>query len=282
MYLGKVKGKQLKLRLKIMRMALELVKGDCLDSEIPLSKLYDFHPISLDEMNEVKLLDRFDSKYWFSLECLPEILGNIQDNYQILEIEGERIQQYETIYYDTLDDEFYLNHHNGKLNRLKIRKRQYVNSAINFLEIKKKNNKGKTIKQRIPIETFDESLSLNELKFIYSHTGLSGQKFKTGIKNSFSRITLVHKDFTERCTIDLNLSFTYNGVRTGINRMAIIELKKGNNKSSSEMEQVMKICRIYQNVFSKYCIGRAILQPGIKQNLFKDKLIRIKKNYTNN
>ena len=40
-------------------------------------------------------------------------------------------------------------HQNKKLNRYKIRQREYLISDISFFEIKFKSNKGRTIKKRI-------------------------------------------------------------------------------------------------------------------------------------
>ena len=62
--------------------------------------------------------------------------------------DGKLIHDYKSLYYDTEDWKFYLDHHNGRVNRNKIRFREYVGSKLTFLEIKLKNNKGKTIKKR--------------------------------------------------------------------------------------------------------------------------------------
>ena len=46
-----------------------------------------------------------------------------------------------------LTGNFFLDHHNRRVNRNKIRFREYVGSNLTFLEVKTKNNKGKTIKK---------------------------------------------------------------------------------------------------------------------------------------
>ena len=45
----------------------------------------------------------------------------------------------------------YHDHHNGKLNRYKVRRRRYIDTDTEFLEVKLKNNKKRTIKSRIKL-----------------------------------------------------------------------------------------------------------------------------------
>ena len=67
----------------------------------------------------------------------------------ILQIDGKRKHDYKSLYFDTEDRKFYNDHHNQRVNRYKVRYREYVDSGLVFLEIKCKNNKGKTIKKRL-------------------------------------------------------------------------------------------------------------------------------------
>ena len=46
----------------------------------------------------------------------------------------------------------YLAHQNGRVIREKIRVRTYVSSGLTFLEVKNKNNKGRTDKKRIRVQ----------------------------------------------------------------------------------------------------------------------------------
>ena len=98
-------------------------------------RLTHFEPISLAGTDNVKLLDRIDTKFTFRMEKLPLLLEEMKDDYRILEINGSRISRYETRYFDTEDFRLYLQHHNGKLNRYKIRFRKYVDSNITYFEI---------------------------------------------------------------------------------------------------------------------------------------------------
>jgi hypothetical protein len=110
-----------------------------------LSKLI---PISLAEMDRVKLQNRTDTKFVFNVDLLPTILSELVPYYSILEIKEKRINSYQTLYYDTKDFLSYLRHHNGKANRIKVRFRKYIESELVYLEVKNKNNKSRTIKTR--------------------------------------------------------------------------------------------------------------------------------------
>ena len=65
-------------------------------------------------------------------------------------------------HYDTDDRKFYLDHHNQRVNRNKVRFREYEGSKLTYLEIKHKNNKGKTIKKRTKVNNIPKVLNERE------------------------------------------------------------------------------------------------------------------------
>ena len=114
-------------------------------------------PITLEEMEGIKLMNRIDSKYLTDEATLLHILDRAAEaGYRVLVTEGMRISPYDSIYYDsvyydTAGLRMFYDHHNRRLVRQKVRTRSYVNSGDTFLEIKRKNNKGRTKKKRIGI-----------------------------------------------------------------------------------------------------------------------------------
>jgi hypothetical protein len=106
-------------------------------------------PISLAEMKDIKLMNRIDKKYLATIEQLQQLLVLAQGKYMVQQIEGKRYNRYHTIYLDTPDEEMYTMHHNGRLVRQKIRVRTYLDSGDTFLEVKNKNNHGRTKKKRM-------------------------------------------------------------------------------------------------------------------------------------
>lgn len=240
-------------------------------------------PVSLEAMDSVQLMNRYDSKYRLTVKKLALILDAVDENYFVLEIDGKRVQEYNTIYYNTPDDYFYITHHNGKLERIKIRKREYVDSGITFIEIKKKNNKKKTEKFRTRIEKLNPVLSQDETDFLKKHlrNHIQINNLETKSINTFRRITLVNKDFSERCTIDLNLTFISNGKECSVQNMAVVELKQACIHQKSPFSTELKKNHIYSTGFSKYCIGRAILNSLLKRNLFKSSILELHNNSYN-
>ncbi|MDA3822817.1 MAG: VTC domain-containing protein, partial [Bacteroidales bacterium] len=119
------------------------------DTNLLEESIANMEAISLEEMDHVKLMRRRDTKFVVPTDKLASIIELVQDKYKVLEIDQQRIHSYQTLYYDTPYLEMYQNHHNGRLNRYKVRVRKYLTSDVSFLEVKFKNNKRETIKKRI-------------------------------------------------------------------------------------------------------------------------------------
>ena len=166
-----------------------------------------FDVITLEQMDNVKLMSRTDTKYAFERMRLSEILSKMIDHYRILEVDNVKAQQYNSLYFDTKDRLFYINHHNQRVNRNKVRFRQYKNSGLTFLEVKTKNNKGRTVKKRIKVDKIPSTLSDEHNDFIKTVTG---KKLDVYAKQwiQFTRLTFAHKSRKERLTIDLDLTFS--------------------------------------------------------------------------
>jgi hypothetical protein len=236
-----------------------------------------YNRITLDEMDSVKLLNRIDTKYVVNKNLIPFILSKISDYYRVLEINDKRIFLYNTLYYDTENDFMYLAHHNGKTNRTKIRYRKYVDSNLCFLEIKNKIKGNRTIKCRTKIENIETSISEFAKIFIEKNTSFQNILLEPKIFTNFSRITLVNNAMTERVTIDFDLKFGNNGSSRALENVAIIELKRDENARGSNLVEVLALMRAYPHGFSKYCIGRAILDENLKANNFKEIILTINK-----
>ncbi len=225
-------------------------------------------------MERVKLLNRIDSKYMFSIQLLPEILLECKKEYSIVNINGKRSASYKTLYYDTPQFDLYNQHHSGKLNRYKIRKRTYVESDLSFLEIKFKSNKGRTDKNRIKVkdDVFDEQAAL----FLQKMTSLSINDLKPNVLIEYSRITLVNNNYPERITIDLDLTFSYKDQKRSFHNLVIAEVKQDKQAMSGFVE-LMKSHRIKEGAVSKYCMAVSHLIKDVKSNNFKEKNRKIDK-----
>ena len=243
------------------------------------SKLSGFASISLEEMNGVSLLKRVDTKFLTSGSELSKLLPLLYSDYQILEIDGNRLMNYSTLYFDTKDFRCYMEHHNGKAKRHKIRIRRYVESDICFLEVKEKQNSGMTNKVRCSIEDFESDLSPKSKKFIEKATKKEWE-LEPALHNYFKRFTLVNTQRSERVTIDTGIEYKTNSTAKQFKNVVVIEVKQEKQNTRTPIYSTLKSNRIRTVSFSKYCMGVANIFAGVKSNKFKE--LNLKINQLNN
>ena len=235
-----------------------------------------FSPISLKNMDEVKLMNRSDTKFTFSVQKLPILLEKLVPFYDVLEINGKRLHSYKSLYFDTDDRKFYNDHHNRRVNRHKIRFREYEDSGLIFLEVKCKNNKGKTIKKRMKVNKIPNTLSNDHQRYV---SDIMGYSLPVSSKQwiNFNRVTLVHKKLKERLTIDVNLNYS-DGIANGdLGKVIIAEVKQERMSRSSDFIRIAKDLKIYPMRLSKYCFTTMQIDHSLKKNRFKEKQIFINK-----
>ena len=237
-----------------------------------------FEPITLEEMKSVKLMNRTDTKFVTNTSKLRQLLKMAQQDYYVQVIDGERNLDYDTTYFDTTAFDMYNMHQSGHLNRQKIRFRTYCINDLQFMEVKTKNNHGRTKKKRI--EVSDMNLKDEEKRqFLHKHLRYEVEKLQPALSNHFSRITLVNKGMTERLTIDTALNFhnLLNGNDKDMGQLVVIELKR-DGLVHSPVLQMLRQLRIQPHGFSKYCMGSALTgNDHLPVNRFKRKLIEINK-----
>ena len=238
--------------------------------------LASFESISLNQMDEVKLMNRTDTKFVFEYSLLNKIMEEIKAHYYVLDIDGIRLNAYRCLYFDTEDFKFYFDHHNGKKNRNKVRYREYIDSGLCFLEIKKKNNKGKTIKERIKVPKIPDTLTEKGNSFVHQIMG-TDDVLVPKHWNKFSRITLVNKHIKERLTIDLDITFETSERQCQLGDMVIAEVKQEKVNYASTFMRVIKKHGVRPFRISKYCMATASLFPILKNNNFKPKFLKINK-----
>jgi len=233
-------------------------------------------PISLEEMEHVKLLDRIDTKYVIHEDQLKEYLEAIGSQYKLLVIDGKLVHPYETLYFDTPDFHLYYMHHSGMLNRYKLRCRKYVNSGISYFEVKSKTNTRRTIKNRMQVDDIPETLNETLNQYITDHTPGVYHDYVPVLRVFFDRITLVNKLVNERLTFDINLRYNRNGREKKLLKLVIVEVKQEKH-TVSPLRELMKMKRQSQDYLSKYCIGLTCLNKGLKKNHFKQKINTLNK-----
>ncbi len=237
------------------------------------------NPITLEEMKEVRLMNRVDTKFLVTSAQLKTILHGIYEHYYAQEVEGKRLSPYRTVYYDTPELSMYMIHHDRHLVRDKVRVRTYVDSQLSFCEVKHKTNKGRTKKKRIAVQPTSNILQEPQtVSFLQENQPYPVNCLNPHLETVFDRLTLVNYEKTERLTIDCNLCFNnlVTGASASMDDLMVMELKQ-DGRARSLLKEVLFDLRIKPFKISKYCIGTCMTRPEVKQNRFKKKLRRINK-----
>jgi hypothetical protein len=243
--------------------------------------LKQFDKVTLSDLDKVKLMNRTDLKFCMHINELPSILETLKSHYQVLQIDDKIIFNYDNTYFDTIDNRMFLSHHNGKKNRFKIRVRNYVESNLNFLEIKFKTNKGRTIKERVIKRDFVPEFTEIENSFLEKTCPFEGSMLEPKINSFFKRFTMVNNEFTERVTVDVYPGFKNTEKEIVLNNLVIIEIKQSKSCDIAFITKLLRDMKICRNGFSKYCVGRSLLEDDIKKNNFKPLIMKLKKYYLN-
>lgn len=245
------------------------------------NQLQQFEPITLVEMDNVSLMNRTDMKFVLEINFLPIVLDAIQPFYKSLEINGKRFFNYKTDYFDTNDFQMFTAHSNGKQNRFKVRYREYLGSNLSFLEVKFKNNKGRTLKSRISSWFGNEFINPVDVDFLQEKTPFSHHQLQHALTNEFTRITLVNKKDKERLTVDFSLRFKKENISKRLPNLVIIEVKQEEMNINSKVVQVLRKHGIRQASFSKYVSGAILLNKRLKYNQFKTNMRFLNKIHEN-
>lgn len=238
--------------------------------------------ITLAEMDSIGLMNRIDTKYVTHENILVELLREAAlRGYRVLETSAGKSNPYDSVYFDTESLEMYRMHLHRKLVRQKIRTRMYVNSGQTFLEIKKKNNRGRTRKKRMEVSAEvlrDFRGDAGREDFITRITGYPAGELHPSVETMFRRITLVNASKTERLTIDTDLRFVHlpSGNERTLGNAVVIELKQ-DGRAASEMKGILLDLRVKPLRMSKYCIGTALTDPQAPKHRFKLKIRKIEK-----
>ena len=237
-------------------------------------------PIGLDEMESIRLMNRLDTKYVTTKSGLLSLLGMLQGKYYAQDIRTIRICPYRTTYFDTDDHVQYMQHHNKRARRTKVRVRTYlVDGDVTFLEIKRKDNHARTKKKRMRVPSVEKAqMAEGACELVQEKTGLDFMTMHPVVQNLFDRVTLVNMAKTERLTIDFNIRFHNfeTGNEADSDQLVIVELKRDGNVYSPVINMLRDL-HIHPTGFSKCCIGMCWTDPNLKQNNFKRKIHKLQK-----
>lgn len=234
-----------------------------------------FAPLTLAELDaRAELRQRVDSKYVVPFESLGLLLQQLAGSYAVLEIDRNRQFTYRTTYFDSPSLTTYRAHVQQRRRRFKCRSRQYVESGLNFFEVKLKGRRGETVKERLPSQPWGHDIFGEEARTFLSerlstHYGMGlAEEFQPTLQMRYRRLTLVSLDKAERLTLDTALSFQgVNGAATAMApKYAIVESKSTRGRGTADRR--LRALGLRPIRCSKYCLGIALTRDDVRGNEF--------------
>jgi len=229
--------------------------------------------ISLDELVQAAALQtRVDRKYILRADDAEKVLENLDATTRVLEIDGQRASNYESVYFDTPELLSYRMAATGRRRRFKLRTRSYVDTAESYLEMKTRGARGTTVKDRLPY-LMDDRDSLTRDGREYADAALDGIGIThpedlylvPTLVTRYRRATLFLPGSQSRTTIDTNLSWeTDDGRVLRLPRSVIIETKSGSR--TSEVDRLLWSHGHRPATISKFGTGLAAMRHDLPSN----------------
>jgi VTC domain len=225
-----------------------------------------FTTVSLDDIaGAAPLLTRIDHKYVMPLSDLGDVLKKLY--LPVLEIEGQRVFQYESIYFDTPDWTTYLASERRRPKRLKVRTRTYLDSGVCMLELKSKGYRDQTVKERIDYDINDRAtLTPDGRAFLTERAaGLAHESLRAVLTTSYRRSSFADVAIGARVTIDTDLVCEdAMGRRVGMPGYAIVETKS--LTGSCPTDRMLWRAGFRPDSISKFGLGVAALHSDLPRN----------------
>jgi len=235
-----------------------------------------FNYLNLSDVGKAQFMCRIDSKYLVPAEWAFEILSNLQHHYFIVENKSQIMPEYFSEYFDSHNFAMYLDHHNRRAKRYKVRLRHYRASGDVFLEVKTRTPSGETIKKRTEITNNSIDNPTVEA-FVKKTIPYKFDELTKTLSTTFNRVTLISSDYNERVTMDFNILINNSTHVVNLKNICVIESKRDKYNSWSFLVNHLKQHGYRQTSFSKYSIGCALLYNNLKSNNFKPTISKINK-----
>jgi hypothetical protein len=183
---------------------------------------------TLDALDAVQLMRRFDTKYVLPESWLPDLFASMAPHAHVLEVANQVECRYDNLYFELPGDHFLQDHLRGKARRMKVRSRTYGSNGLTFLEIKERVPGGRTEKHRVACpEGVQSELTEGQFQFVERHLNRA-RELEARLNGAFLRTTLVDFDRQERVTVDRRLEAGLVGqeMEPLLKGLAVIEIKQ--------------------------------------------------------
>jgi VTC domain len=227
-----------------------------------------FDPVSLEELDErAALLRRVDNKYAVERERFARLLERLRGDHQALEIDGRRVFEYCSTYFDTPELRCFTDHVEDRQPRFKARTRLYVDSDHCVFEVKLKREDGETDKRQVDYEVDDAERFTEEarecLVEALGDIGLEApDQMDPTLLTRFHRTTLAAREGSERLTCDLGVRLSHpDGEAAGL-REDVILVETKSERGESPADRVLDELGLEPISLSKYRVGMSLVGGG--------------------
>jgi hypothetical protein len=226
-------------------------------------------PVGLAELDATAaLLTRRDRKYLVPEAVAAELVERLSGSARVLEIDGRRTFRYESVYFDTPDAAAYLLAARRRPRRFKVRTRSYLDAGRCLLEVKTRDPRGRTVKERAehPLD-IRSRLEPVDLAFVGACPliGERSRELEPALTTAFRRSTILLEGSAARLTIDTELvARTPDGRSVSLDGMAIVETKAAGPPSDADRQ--LWSLGLRPTRVSKFGTSLAALRPELPAN----------------
>ncbi len=243
--------------------ACTIIDGPGADSALVQS--FDVAPPALAELRTLQ--QRVDRKYLLAAGSLDLLLRFLRPGHLVLLAGPVAWARYDSLYFDSVDRDLYHAHRRGLMPRHKVRIRHHLDRQLTFLEIKRKERSGRTVKFRLSLPFGQVALGTEERLFIDTHTPLHSASLVPAVSISFRRLTLLGRTANERVTLDQRLTVVSGGHTLSLPPAVIAEVKQPRFSRHSDAVSALRGVHAREMAFSKYCLGTLLSAP-VRGNVF--------------
>jgi hypothetical protein len=223
-----------------------------------------------------ELQTRVDRKYIIVPELLHAVVIGLGPEARVVDIDGEQCFAYRSVYFDTDDRIAYRKAAHRRPGRFKVRTRTYVDHGDCFLEVKRRDVRGRTIKVRVPYDPADEGrLTPTGRAFVDEHvcppTPLG--RLQPALTTEYHRVTLLDPTRSVRLTVDAGLVCrSTDGREVRLTDAVVVETKSAGPPTAAD--RLLWRAGARPTAMSKYAVGMAVLDPTLPANHWNRVLTR--------
>jgi hypothetical protein len=227
-----------------------------------------FDPVTLKELDErAALLRRVDNKYAVERGRFSELLERLRDDHQALEIDGRRVFEYCSTYFDTPELRCFTDHVEDRQPRFKARTRLYVDADNCVFEVKLKREDGETDKRQVGYEVEDAERFTDGARECLAQAlgdiGLQApDQMGPTLLTRFHRITLASREGSERLTCDLGVRLSNPAGETAELREGMFLVETKSERGESPADRVLAELELEPISLSKYRVGMSLVGGG--------------------